>query len=157
MHHQISQSNRHPTQRPLLFLSIRTGEPLMRLNLGCGKHYKEGFLNIDAFDTTVADRIMSVEDLRFPSNTIETIEANQLLEHLGYSHTIYALAEWFRVLKPGGTLRIETPDLESTMRTYLEGDHEVKKQTLTWIYGIETPGMEHRLCFPKILLKNLLK
>ncbi len=129
----------------------------MRLNLGCGKHYKERFLNIDAFDTTVADKIMSVEDLRFPSNTIETIEANQLLEHLGYSHTIYALAEWFRILKPGGTLHIETPDLESTMRSYLAGDHEVKKQTLTWIYGVETTGMEHRLCFPKILLKNLLK
>ena len=129
----------------------------MRLNLGCGKHYKEGFINIDAFDTTVADKIMSVEDLRFPSNTIDTIEANQVLEHLGYSHTMYALAEWFRVLKPGGTLHIETPDLESTMRQYLAGDHEVKKQTLTWIYGVETPGMEHRLCFPKILLKSLLK
>jgi len=129
----------------------------MRLNLGCGKHYKEGFINIDAFDTTVADAIMPVGDLTFPSNIIDTIEAGQLIEHLGYIHTIYALAEWFRVLKPGGTLLIETPDLESSMKQYLDGDHEVKKETLTWLYGVESIGMEHRLCFPKILLRNLLK
>ena len=129
----------------------------MRLNLGCGKHYKEGFVNIDAFDTTVADMLMSVEDLAFPSNSVDAIEACQLIEHLGYHHTIFALGEWFRVLKPGGTLLIETPDLEASMRQYLHGDHDAKKEILTWIYGVESPGMEHRLCFPKVLIKNLLK
>ena len=129
----------------------------MRLNLGCGKRYKEGFVNIDAFDATVADTLMSVEDLAFPSNSVEVIEACQLIEHLGYFHTISALGEWFRVLKPGGTLLIETPDLESSMQQYLRGDHDAKKEILTWIYGVESPGMEHRLCFPKILIKDLLK
>jgi ubiquinone/menaquinone biosynthesis C-methylase UbiE len=129
----------------------------MRLNLGCGKHYKKGFINIDAFDATVADSLMSAEDLAFPSNAVDAIEACQLIEHLGYIHTVYALAEWFRVLKPGGTLLIETPDLESSMRHYLRGDHDIRRETLTWMYGVESPGMEHRLCFPKILLKHLVK
>ena len=129
----------------------------MRLNLGCGKRYKEGFINIDAFDATVADTLMSVEDLAFPSNSVDAIEACHLIEHLGFLHSIYALAEWFRVLKPGGTLLIETPDLESSMKQYLHGDYDAKKELLTWIYGVESPGMEHRLCFPKVLLKNVLK
>jgi predicted SAM-dependent methyltransferase len=129
----------------------------MRLNLGCGKQYKEGFINIDAYDATVADSIMAVENLTFPSNTIDAIEAHQLIEHLGYIHTIYALSEWFRVLKPRGTLLIETPDLESSIKQYLHGNHEVKKETLTWIYGVESTGMEHRLCYPTILLVTLLK
>lgn len=129
----------------------------MRLNLGCGKHYKEGFINIDAFDATVADTLMSVGDLAFQSNSVDAIEACQLIEHLGYLHAISALAEWFRVLKPGGTLLIETPDLESSMKQYLRGGHDAKKELLTWIYGVESPGMEHRLCFPKVLVKNLLK
>jgi hypothetical protein len=129
----------------------------MRLNLGCGKHYKEGFVNIDAFDATVADMLMSVEDLAFPSNSVDAIEACQLIEHLGYHHTIFALGEWFRVLKPGGTLLIETPDLEALMQQYLHGDHHAKKELLTWIYGVESPGMGHRLCFPEVLIKDLLK
>jgi predicted SAM-dependent methyltransferase len=128
----------------------------MRLNLGCGTHYKKDFINIDAFDATVADVLMSVEDLGFPANSVDAIEACQLIEHLGYFHTISALEEWFRVLKPGGTLLIETPDLESSMQQYLHGSHETKKEVLTWIYGVESPGMEHRLCIPRALMKDLL-
>jgi len=30
----------------------------MKLNIGCGKIYKEGFINIDALDSTVEDKIM---------------------------------------------------------------------------------------------------
>jgi len=129
----------------------------MRLNLGCGKRYKEGFINIDAFDATVADVLMSVEDLAFPSNSVDGIEACHLIEHLGYYHTISALGEWFRVLRPGSTLLIETPDLEASMQQYLHGNHTVKKEILTWMYGVESPGMQHRLCFPKVLIQNLLK
>jgi len=129
----------------------------MKLNLGCGKKYKEGFINIDAFDSTVADKIMSVLDLEFHSNVVDEIEASQLIEHLGYINAIYALAEWFRVLKPGGTLLIETPDIETSFKEYIKGDHETRKYLLSWIYGAESQGMQHRLCFPEVLIKNLLE
>ena len=129
----------------------------MKLNLGCGKKYKEGFINIDAFDSTVADKIMSVLDLEFHSDAVDEIEACQLIEHLGYINSIYALAEWFRVLKPGGTLLIETPDIETSFREYIKGSLDTRKDLLSWIYGVESQGMQHMLCFPEVLIINLLE
>jgi hypothetical protein len=129
----------------------------MKLNLGCGKYYKKGFVNIDAYDSTVADRIMPVENLDILSNSVDEIHACQILEHLGYINSIYALAEWFRVLKPKGKLLIETPDIETSFTEYLNGDHQTRKDLLSWIFGVESPGMHHLLCFPEILLTDLLK
>ncbi len=128
----------------------------MKLNIGCGKTYKEGFINIDAYDSTVADKIMSANDLKFTANTIDRIEAYQVIEHFGLIKSIYILAEWFRVLKPGGELLLETPDLEKSFKEFIEGDLETRKNLLTWIYGVESKGMLHSLCFPTDLLEMLL-
>ncbi len=129
----------------------------MKLNIGCGKIYKEGFINIDAFDSTVADKIMSADDLKFSSNTVERIEASQIIEHFGLMKSIYILAEWFRVLKPGGILLIETPDLVKSFKEFIEGDLETRKKVLTWIYGVESKGMMHSFCFPTDLLEMILE
>lgn len=129
----------------------------MKLNLGCGGEYKEGYINIDVFNSTVADELMSATALKFADNSIEIIEARQLIEHLGFVESIYALAEFFRVLEPKGILLIETPDIEASFKKYVEGDDEMRKNILPWIYGLETPGMQHKFCFPDVLLEKFLK
>lgn len=129
----------------------------MKLNLGCGTEYKAGYINIDAYDLTVADKKMEVTDLDFPDNSIKRIEANQLIEHLGFIHSTYALSEWFRVLEPNGTLLIETPDLETSFKEYLRGDQKVKRELLVWIYGFDAPGMQHKYCFSFSTLESLLR
>lgn len=129
----------------------------MKLNLGCGGLYKKDYLNIDAFDDTVADKNMSALDLKLKDNSIEKIEASQLIEHLGLMSSIYALSECFRVLKLNGVLDIETPDIKTSFKKYIIGDREDRKNLLTWIYGLETPGMQHIFCFPDDLLEEILK
>ena len=129
----------------------------MKLNLGCGKDYKEGYINIDAYDKTLADKKMPVDNLDYPSDSIEEIQAIQLIEHLGFYKTVYALAEWFRVLKPNGTLIIETPNIEKTFKKFLNSNIETKKQLITWIFGLEKKGMTHIFCFPIELLEITLK
>jgi predicted SAM-dependent methyltransferase len=91
----------------------------LKLNLGCGIIYKAGYINIDKFDNSVADMVRDVDDLPFNSNSVDVIESNHLLEHFDYIHTIYALSEWFRVLKPDGVLILETPDLEKSFKKFI--------------------------------------
>ena len=48
--------------------------PTLKLNLGCGKIYKKGYINVDAFDDSVADQVMSAFDLGFDDNTFTRVE-----------------------------------------------------------------------------------
>lgn len=130
---------------------------VVKLNLGCGTEYKTGYVNIDAYDLTVADRAMEVTDLDYNDGEVESIDASQLIEHLGLIHSLYALSEWFRVLRPGGTLLIETPDLETSFKEYLRGNSESQRELLTWIYGFDALGMQHKLCFSFRMLESSLK
>ena len=84
----------------------------MRINLGCGLIYKKGFVNVDGFDSTVADLLMSAFNLDLDDNIADVIESSQVLEHLGAVKSLYALSECFRVLKPEGTLLIESKKIE---------------------------------------------
>ncbi|MFX1343653.1 MAG: methyltransferase domain-containing protein [Promethearchaeota archaeon] len=129
----------------------------MKLNIGCGKKYEIGYCNIDLYETLIADKLMSAIDLQFEDNCCKEIKAIHLIEHLSFFEAIYALSEFFRVLKPGGKLIIETPDLKKVCQHYLDSTNEQKKEILGWIYGIPHKGLQHKLCFPPFLLIELLE
>jgi len=129
----------------------------IKLNLGCGQTYKPGCINIDKFDNTVVDKICDISDLPFKVNSVDLIEASQLIEHFDYIHCKYILSEWFRILKPGGNLILETPDLEKTFKKFVSGNLEIQKTTLQWIYGIDSLGMQHKTGFTFDLLRDLLQ
>ncbi len=129
----------------------------MKLNLGCGGDHKRGHLNVDAFDDTIADKIMPATNLQFDDNTVEEILMSQVIEHFGIARSIYALSECFRVLQPGGKLILEMPDIQESFKIYLNGEREDRKYILPWIYGVDMPGMQHRFCFPGDLLREELE
>lgn len=128
----------------------------IKLNVGCGGLHKKGYLNVDAYDDTVADKIMSADDLELDDNTVDEILLSQVIEHLGSVQSRYAISECFRVLRPGGKLIIETPDIKTAFKRYLKGNREVRKNILPWVYGVDMPGMLHRFCFPDDLLEEIL-
>ena len=58
--------------------------------------------------------------LPFADDTFDAVYALHIIEHLTPEEASKFVAEVFRVLRPGGILRISTPDLESAVRAYLE-------------------------------------
>lgn len=128
----------------------------MKINIGCGSVYKRGFVNVDGFDSTVADSVMNAYDLEFKDNVAGHIECTHMLEHLGVVQGIYAISEFYRVLKPGGTLKIATPDVEQAFENFTRRKFDDRKYLMNWIYGLDTPGMNHRYGYPEELLRILL-
>jgi predicted SAM-dependent methyltransferase len=117
----------------------------LRLYLGCGLVHRPNWINVDRYTADAADVLADVLCLPFPDGVVEAVEADQLIEHLGYVGTAYALYEWARVLAPAGTLVVETPDREATLRAALA--EETSAAARPWLLGAEQQGMGHRYLF----------
>lgn len=128
----------------------------MKINIGCGQNYRKGFINVDAFDKSVADMTMSAHHMEFEDNVADLVECSHVLEHLGAVRGIYAIAEFYRVLTPGGTLRIATPDIATAFESFKERKSDDRKYLMNWIYGLDTEGMSHKYGYPEELLRDLL-
>ncbi|MHA2248211.1 MAG: hypothetical protein ACXADY_24895 [Candidatus Hodarchaeales archaeon] len=127
------------------------------LHIGCGLNYHVGSLNVDLFDFRIADIGAHAAFLPFKSDIIGMIEAYHLLEHFDWVEVKYLLNEWFRVLKEGGSLIIEVPDLKASSRKLSRlRDLSSQTATLQWIYGIQDPGMRHKTGFTREILFNFL-
>ncbi len=81
-----------------------------KLNLGCGPDKRPGWVNADLGLT--GDLHLDVTR-RFPfaDDTFALVYSEHLLEHLTEAGAANCLREAFRVLRPGGVLRLSTPDL----------------------------------------------
>ncbi len=121
------------------------GSGKARLHLGCGLIHRPGWINLDRYATGAADARTNTLLLPFPDEIAEAILCRQVVEILGYVGTLYALYEWWRVLKPNGTLIIETPDRPVTFQAAV--DRETASLSLPWIFGSEQIGFGHRYLF----------
>lgn len=99
---------------------------LLRLNLGAGtKHPLPGYQNLDRKTG------QEIFPLAYADNSVDEVRASHVLEHFCYSQIGEVLAEWVRVLKPGGVLKIAVPDFEYIARAYLSGEPvDVQRYTM---------------------------
>lgn len=92
------------------------------LNIGCGYHYVKSpeWINID-FSKTGDDVIAHnlLRGIPFAENTFDLVYHSHVLEHFTKDDGIKLIKECYRVLKPGGILRIAIPNLESIVREYI--------------------------------------
>ena len=94
------------------------------LNIGCGDHFHDAWTNLDLFaqDDAITEHDVT-KGLPYADNSFDAIYHSHVLEHLGPEQGRGCLAECFRVLKPGGVLRVVVPDLEQIAQLYLEMHH----------------------------------
>ncbi|MET3806928.1 SAM-dependent methyltransferase [Nakamurella sp. UYEF19] len=131
-----------------------------RLNLGCGFDLRDGFLNVDFQDFHGPDLVGDVRDLAMlPSDTFDEIIAIDVLEHLPRSDTAAALTEWARLLRPGGTLELQMPDVVACGRFFVTHDNEADhKQMLGQLFGTQGyTGDFHLAGFSDIILAKALR
>jgi predicted SAM-dependent methyltransferase len=99
-----------------------------RLHLGCGLHPLPGWLNSDLFPTDPG--ILHLDaGRRFPfaDAQFDWIYSEHLIEHLNFTGGARQLAECRRVLRPGGRLRIATPDLAFLIALHRDAPGELER------------------------------
>lgn len=89
------------------FLKKYKNDSLM-LNIGSGVHKPHpDIINVDIFYYAGVDLVANAEELPLPTNSVDAIVCESLLEHVPRPDKI--VAEMYRVLKPGGGMYIVTP------------------------------------------------
>lgn len=83
----------------------------MRLHIGCGKRKLSGYTNIDADSAQHPDIVAMAHAIPLDDGCAEEILAVHLFEHFYRWECDEVLAEWARLLKSGGRLVMELPDL----------------------------------------------
>jgi len=117
----------------------------LRLNVGCGTDYKAGWVNIDNNSDDNIEKLDLNWDLRnplpFPDNSVDYIFNEHFIEHLTVEEGQKSAKDFMRVLKPGGVMRIATPDLRDAVDLY--NDPNWKERPLIAKFGlqfIQTPA-----------------
>ena len=93
----------------------------MKLNLGCGRDIKEGYVNIDinSFDQKVMKADIGKLD-NFLNESVDEIFLSHVLEHFDNKDLRPILKEWNRILKKNGKIRIIVPNVIGAVKAFLE-------------------------------------
>lgn len=92
----------------------------MKLHLGCGPRHIPGFVHVDLLSAPHVDIVGPVEKLPISDASATLVYASHVLEHFGRFEYKAVLEEWFRVLAPGGVLRLAVPDFAACAALYYE-------------------------------------
>jgi predicted SAM-dependent methyltransferase len=98
------------------------------LNLGSGPRglANSEWLNVDGYkDRNVDFQVDFSRSLPFPNSCFEGAFCEHVIEHFDLEQGQALLKECFRILRPGGCLRVIVPDGEKIIRTYRENPAEL--------------------------------
>ena len=87
--------------------------PMRKLQIGAGPTLLPGFLSTDiepASNSVVY--LDATKPFPFDDKTFDYVFSEHMIEHIPWHKGMFMLKECFRILKPGGAIRIATPDLD---------------------------------------------
>ena len=141
----------------------------MKINLFCGRHVLDGWTNVDVVPSPKAPRppeiLAGALSVPLPDGCADEIMAIHGFEHLYRWEAPQALAEWRRLLKPGGLLVLEMPDVKKCAKNLIRfiETEDVKSLDSLAMFGLygdpgyQDPFMCHRWGWTPKTLKPLLK
>lgn len=139
----------------------------MKLHLGCGQVYLEGYTNIDfpldkhtVQQKSVADEFHDLTKLHYKPKSIEEVRLHHTFEHFPRHIAVALLAGWHTWLRRGGLVHIEVPDFEESAKLALNRkapEHD-RKVAMRHIFGSnEAPWATHYEGWTEASFRELLK
>lgn len=148
------------------------------IELGGGQYPEPGTINIDCLSlpTTHIKLNFVEENLPFDENSVDGVIMNHSIEHIPLLKMSHVMSEVFRVLKPGSSVKIRTPNLRYIISSYLNGsmEREQPKDMANWLEctgswnpsvwtnlrlfsGQDYHSNTHYICFDHFMLEQMLK
>lgn len=143
----------------------------MRINFGCGRQVLDGWYNVDAVLSPRAPRppellhaIVFEKDgavrnpLPLSAGCADELIAMHVIEHVHAWEAPHLVAEWKRLLMPGGRLVLEMPNIEAAARNLVAGmNDQMAMWPLYGDHGHRDPFMCHKYGYTPKTIRGLLK
>jgi predicted SAM-dependent methyltransferase len=143
----------------------------MKLHVGCGPIYLDGFYNIDIRKDVKTDYCGSIFSINIKNEIVDFIWSCHMLEHLDYPRDVVKCLKLFNNwMKSGATLRLALPDVELIIKYYINNDKKLfelfgnsvddlyyKKHSKAERFQFFMRGWEHTIVFDYSLISELLK
>ncbi|MBI5772851.1 MAG: methyltransferase domain-containing protein [Verrucomicrobia bacterium] len=120
-----------------------------KLQIGCGRNLLPGWLNTDIFCAAPgAVYLDGTKPFPLPDASFDYVFSEHIIEHVPYLDGQKLLRECHRILKPGGRIRISTPNLLNIISLAAPGQEEAKQSYIKWSVdthisriGVHLPGV----------------
>lgn len=118
-------------------------QPVRKLQLGAGPNPLAGWLNTDLRAVSPGCIFLDASrPLPFGDETFDYIFSEHLVEHLSYGAGLSMLRECYRVLKPGGRIRVATPDLETVIGLHTVEKSDIQQRYINWVVDRYLPEVD---------------
>lgn len=115
-----------------LLINYLSSHAVHKLHIGCGGNYLEGWFNTDINPNHRRARLDATATFPYADGMFDFIYSEHMIEHIPYDRGRAMLAECFRVLRPGGVLRIVTPDFKFLTDLYHDSEKKLHSDYIAW-------------------------
>ena len=120
-----------------------------KLQIGTGYNVMPGWLNTDGWLLSPKSVFLdATKPFPFPECTFHYVFSEHLIEHLTYTDGLFMLRESYRVMMPGGRIRIATPNLENFIALYTPDKSDLQRKYIKWTSDVWLPEIgEYGECY----------
>ena len=130
----ILRTRRSPSCDGVFFEEYCAAHTVRKLHIGAGDCGLSGWLNTD-IDPSADDVLFmdATKPFPFTENSFDYVYSEHMIEHISRRDGAFMLSECRRVIKPGGTIRIATPDLRVLADLYAGNGDPDKNNYIKWV------------------------
>ena len=104
-------------------LNIINTQKNLKINLGCGRNIKPGWINVDGWKRAEIDLVCDLsKNFPFKESSCAYIYSEHFIEHLDWLDGYELIENCYKSLAKGGIFRIVFPDFKKLFKAYIEGD-----------------------------------
>jgi predicted SAM-dependent methyltransferase len=126
-----------------------------KLHIGCGPNILIGWLNSDYYPRN--KKVIHLDASRkFPiqDETFDFIFSEHMIEHIPLGSGVKMLNECYRILKPGGKIRISTPDMKFLIDLYSTNKNDLQEDYIKWSFN---SFIKSTICNDTIIINNFVR
>lgn len=111
--------------------------PSIKINLGSGHWKFDDWINVDVDPASRPDVLADLSaDLPFRTRSVDFMHTEDFIDQLELENAAAFLRECHRVLKPGGVIRVLTPDVQKLCSMYINEPETLKD---LWLKHVGVP------------------